>query len=66
MTNWIKAVARNGLNLEYAPEEARGDREVVLAAVGQTGWALEYGGSALDGQLAGAGSMWYLKTQIER
>jgi hypothetical protein len=39
----LKAVKQDGLYLQYASEELRGDKEVVLAAVKQNGRVLEYG-----------------------
>jgi hypothetical protein len=36
----IEAVSQNGLALQHAPPEVRGDKEVVLAAVRQSGGAL--------------------------
>ncbi|CAJ1378876.1 unnamed protein product [Effrenium voratum] len=37
---WLGRVAENGFELEYAPEELRGDREFMLAAVAQSSLAL--------------------------
>lgn len=48
MTNWtckddvLRAVSLDGHALENASEALRGDKDVVLAAVKQKGWALEY------------------------
>ncbi len=46
--NWFLAkVSKDGMHLRYASAELRADREVVLAAVGQTLWAFEYAAAAL-------------------
>ena len=45
----LQRVARAGLALEYATEELRGDREVVMTAVASNGWALEYATEDLRG-----------------
>ena len=37
------------LKLEYAAAELKGDREIVLAAVAQDGWALECAAAELQG-----------------
>ena len=39
---WIIAVEKNGFVLEYADEELKKDRDIVLAAVKQHGYALQY------------------------
>ena len=38
----LAAVKENGLNLEHASDDLKGEKEVVLAAVTQNGLALEY------------------------
>ena len=43
----MATVHQNGVSLEYASQELRGDREVVLAAVHQNGVALEYASEEL-------------------
>ncbi|CAJ1402723.1 unnamed protein product [Effrenium voratum] len=46
---WLDRVAKNGLELSYAPKELRGDRQVVRAAVAQDGAALEYASEEMPG-----------------
>ena len=43
----LPAVAQEGFALEYAAEELRGDREVVLTAVRQRGHALRFAAAEL-------------------
>ena len=38
----LAAVTQNGATLKFAPVEMKNDRGIVLAAVKQSGWALEY------------------------
>lgn len=45
----LKAVARDGLQLEFASVEFQGDKEIVLAAVAQNHVALRYASKALQG-----------------
>jgi hypothetical protein len=46
-----EAISKNGLALQHAPPEVRGDKEVVLAAVRQCGSALRYASEDLRGDL---------------
>ena len=41
--------SRNGRALKSAPEELKGDREIVMAAVRQSGWALQYAAEEMKG-----------------
>jgi hypothetical protein len=45
----MEAVTRNGLLLEYASAELKGDHDVVLAAVTDDGQALQYASAELKG-----------------
>ncbi len=42
------AVCRDGSALQFAAEELRADKEVVLAAVAMDGWALKYAAKNLQ------------------
>ena len=42
------AVSKQGIALRHAAEELRDDREVVMAAVAQTGSALQFAGKNCD------------------
>ena len=44
-------VRQNGYALEYASEELRNDREVVLEAVKQDDWALRYASDELQNEI---------------
>ena len=50
---WIERVAQNGMALEYAAAELKGDREIVLAAVAQNGRALSDAAARLIGEAVG-------------
>ena len=39
---WLKRVENRGVHLQYASEDIRGDKTIVLAAVQQFGSSLEY------------------------
>ena len=43
----MAALAKDAL--KYAKEEMQGDREVVMAAVAQNGWALDYATEEMKG-----------------
>ena len=38
----MKAVQQNGMNLQYASEKLRGDKDIVFSAVKSDGMALEF------------------------
>ena len=45
----MTVVSKSGWALQYASEELRGDREVVMTAVSRTGWALRFTSEELRG-----------------
>ena len=45
----LAAVSNNGYALEFATEELKGDREIVLAAVSKSGVALQFATEELKG-----------------
>ena len=44
----LEIVKKNGLNLKYASEELKNNKQVVLAAINQSPWAFKYASEALQ------------------